>query len=68
MQERANTILQSQTKLEARKSYKSTSEQIAREVLDGKWGNGDERKARLEAAGYNYTEIQQLVNAILLGR
>ena len=56
------------TKLEARKSYKSTSEQIAREVLDGKWGNGDERKARLEAAGYNYTEIQQLVNAILLGR
>ena len=27
---------------------------IAQEVLAGKWGNGDERKRRLEAAGYNY--------------
>lgn len=35
---------------------------IAQEVLAGKWGNGDERKRRLEAAGYNYQAIQDIVN------
>lgn len=39
-----------------------TNEQIAQEVIDGKWGNGEERKERLEAAGYNYDEIQKIVN------
>lgn len=32
-------------------------EEIAREVLQGKWGNGADRKARLEAAGYDYAEV-----------
>lgn len=40
---------------------------IAREVIEGRWGNGADRKARLEAAGYNYDEVQAMVNAILLG-
>ena len=40
---------------------------IANEVIRGKWGNGAERKAKLEAAGYNYDEIQSRVNKILLG-
>lgn len=44
---------------------KKTNEQIAREVIDGKWGNGIERKTRLQSAGYNYTEIQSLVNQLL---
>lgn len=35
---------------------------IADEVIAGKWGNGEDRKARLEAAGYNYNEIQNKVN------
>ena len=34
---------------------------VARQVLAGKWGNGAERKARLEAAGYNYNDIQGIV-------
>lgn len=38
---------------------------IAQEVIDGKWGNGDERKARLTAAGYNYNEVQTRVNEIM---
>lgn len=46
---------------------KSVSE-IAKEVLNGKWGNGSERKTRLEAAGYNYAEIQKAVNAIASGK
>lgn len=41
--------------------------EIAAEVIKGLWGNGDERKQRLTAAGYNYTEVQAAVNAILKG-
>ena len=33
---------------------KKSNEQIADEVIAGKWGNGEERKQRLTAAGYNY--------------
>lgn len=41
--------------------------QIADEVIAGKWGNGDARKNALEAAGYNYNEVQAAVNAKLSG-
>lgn len=37
--------------------------QIAKEVIDGKWGNGGERRSKLVEAGYNYDVIQELVNA-----
>lgn len=42
-----------------------TIEQVADEVIAGKWGNGAERKARLIEAGYNYDEVQAKVNQIL---
>lgn len=42
--------------------------EIAREVIAGKWGNGAERKRRLEAAGYNYSRVQAKVNALLKGK
>src|SRR5574344_2981427 len=45
---------------------KSTS-QVAREVINGKWGNGSDRRKRLEQAGYNYTEIQRQVNNVING-
>lgn len=32
------------------------------EILDGLWGNGEERKRRLEAAGYDYNVVQSYVN------
>ncbi len=41
---------------------KKTEEEIAQEVLAGKWGNGAERKSRIEAAGYDYDEVQEIVN------
>ncbi len=44
---------------------KKTVDEIAREVIQGKWGNGAERKKRLEAAGYNYAEVQAKVNSLL---
>lgn len=40
---------------------------VAREVIAGQWGNGDARKKNLEAAGYNYKEVQDAVNQILNG-
>lgn len=40
-------------------------EEIAREVIAGKWGNGADRKARLQAAGYAYSTVQDKVNEIL---
>lgn len=36
--------------------------EIAKEVIDGKWGNGADRKSKLEAAGYNYKAVQEEVN------
>ena len=38
---------------------------VARQVRAGQWGNGSERKARLEAAGYNYNDIQGIVANLL---
>ena len=44
-----------------------TIDELAQEVIDGKWGNGEDRKKRLEEAGYNYNKIQDKVNEILEG-
>lgn len=40
-------------------------EAIAKEVIDGKWGNGAQRKQALTKAGYDYTLVQQIVNKLL---
>ena len=40
-------------------------EEVAKEVLAGQWGNGDDRKSRLEAAGYNYQQVQAKVNDLI---
>lgn len=39
-------------------------DELAREVLQGKGGNGAERKKRLEAAGYDYAAVQKKVNQL----
>ena len=44
---------------------KKSVDEIAREVVTGSWGNGEDRKNRLTAAGYDYAEIQARVNALL---
>ena len=41
--------------------------EVAKEVLAGKWGNGDDRKKKLEAAGYNYSQVQAKVNELAKG-
>ena len=44
---------------------KKSNEEVAKEVIQGKWGNGSARRKNLEGAGYNYNEIQILVNKLL---
>lgn len=46
-------------------STKKTIDQIAKEVIAQKWGNGIARRVRLTAAGYNYNEVQNKVNQLL---
>jgi N-acetylmuramoyl-L-alanine amidase CwlA len=45
-------------------SKKSTTE-IAKEVIAGKWGNGNDRRQKLTAAGYDYAAVQAKVNQLL---
>lgn len=50
------------------KKYATTKlsiEEVAREVISGKWGNGIDRKVKLEAAGYNYSQVQTRVNELI---
>lgn len=44
---------------------KKSVDDIAREVIAGKWGAGQDRKTRLINAGYNYDEVQSRVNALM---
>lgn len=44
---------------------KKSVDEIAKEVISGKWGNGDARKKALSAAGYDYNAIQKKVNELL---
>lgn len=46
-------------------SAKKSVDEIAKEVIAGKWGNGGDRKKRLEAAGYNYAQVQAAVNRLM---
>ena len=48
-------------------SSKKSAEQIARDIINGKgnWGTGETRKKKLQAAGYNYNEVQSIINKLL---
>ena len=46
---------------------KKSVEAVAKEVLAGKWGNGEDRKKRLQAAGYDYPAVQVKVNELVKG-
>ena len=60
VQKRVNELIRGQAA-----PAKKTVDQLAREVLQGKWGNGDDRKKRLQAAGYDYSAVQKRVNQLL---
>lgn len=54
------------TPVQPSKPNKSVTE-IAKEVIAGKWGNGDDRKNRLQSAGYDFNAVQNEVNRLLSG-
>lgn len=60
VQAKVNELLGKKT-VKAKKSVTT----IAKEVIQGKWGNGAERQKKLTEAGYNYAEVQKKVNQLL---
>ena len=44
---------------------KASVDEVARQVIAGSFGNGTDRQANLERAGYNYAEVQSAVNRAL---
>ena len=47
------------------KTGKKSLEDVAREIISGKWGNNPERKDKLIKAGYVPAEVQALVNKLI---
>lgn len=62
-----NTNVKPTTKPITKPSTKpsKTVKELAQEVIDGKWGNGEDRKTKLTKAGYDYKSVQAEVNKLL---
>lgn len=52
-------------KLPKSSTKKKTVDEVAKEVIDGKWGNGEDRVNALKDAGYDPNEVQKKVNELL---
>ncbi len=48
-----------------RSTFGGSLRQVAEDVIEGKYGTGSARKKNLKAAGYDYKEVQALVNDLL---
>lgn len=57
-----STLFEEETNEEPQKQ---TITEIAKEVINGKWGNGNDRKERLKTAGFDYSTVQKEVNRLL---
>lgn len=64
VQDKVNAILNGE---EPSDSYNSDLDNVALEVLQGLWGNGQERYNNLTNAGYNAQDVQDRVNSMLNG-
>ena len=47
---------------------KKSVDELAKEVITGKWSAGEERKQKLTTAGYSYSAVQNRVNELLSGK
>lgn len=65
VQKKVNAIINAKPVKKSVEPVKKSVDEIAREVIQGKWGNGADRKKRLADAGYNYAEVQKRVNELL---
>ena len=55
------------TEIEINKPVGKSVDELAAEVIAGKWGRGSERREKLTAAGYDYDAVQKIVNKIMEG-
>ena len=62
VQDKVNSILNGET---PSNSTSTDIDSVAQEVLQGLWGNGQERYDRLANAGYDAQEVQDRVNSLL---
>lgn len=62
VQDRVNAILQGG---DTQPSGGKSVDELAREVINGDWGNGEDRRQSLTAAGYDYNAVQKRVNELL---
>lgn len=60
-----NQKLNKKTTTTTTTSSKKSVDAVAKEVIQGKWGNGNTRKQKLTAAGYNYSQVQAAVNKLM---
>lgn len=67
VQKRVNEIL-NPTPIPTPTPSKKTVDELAQEVLDGKWGSGDIRKKKITQAGYDYDTVQQKVNELIVDK
>ena len=66
VQNAVNKLVKGETEPAPKPAKKSNAE-IAKEVMAGLWGNGEDRKKRLQAAGYDYSAVQAEVNKLAGG-
>lgn len=59
------SIVEAPVAPESPMEHTKTLEEIAREVIQGKWGSGKARKDSLTEAGYDYTAVQKIVNELM---
>ena len=63
-----NETATTSTSASASQTTKKSVEELAKEVIAGKWSAGEERKQKLTAAGYDYSAVQNRVNELLSGK
>lgn len=66
VQNRVNSLLGGETSSNSN-NVNSDLDSVAQEVLQGLWGNGQDRFNNLENAGYDAQAVQDRVNSILIG-
>ena len=65
VQTEVNRILKAGTGTTKKPVPSKSVNELAKEVIAGKWGDGDDRKAKLKAAGYDYASVQKEVNRLV---
>lgn len=64
IKEGSHVVVVTQAENESKTAVKSVNE-IAKEVIAGKWGNGADRQKRLIDAGYDYDAVRKAVNDLM---